>query len=153
MAPCVVVADRRVRGASSRIVDEHRARVGGRLHARGSIDQVAGDHSLPLRAQSDSCLAGRDTRAELQVRTRLVTELRDCYHEIERGPYRPLRVVLTCHRSTPDCHYCVADELLDRAAVAADQRPCHLEIPREELTNLLRVTGLRKRREADEVGK
>ena len=72
--------------------------------------------------------------------------------ELERGPHRPLGVVLLRDRRAPDGHHGVADELLDRAAVALDHRPRAVEVAREQLAHLLRVARLRQRREADQVG-
>src|SRR5581483_8025308 len=72
--------------------------------------------------------------------------------EIERGPYRPLGVVLLRDRRPPDGHDRVADELLHRAAVDLDQAAAAVEIAREELAHLLGVARLRQGREADEVG-
>ena len=71
--------------------------------------------------------------------------------ELEAGPHGPLGVVLLRDRGAPDRHDGVADELLDDAAVAADDRPGELEVAREELADLLGVALLREGREADEV--
>ena len=72
--------------------------------------------------------------------------------EIERGADRALGVVLTRDRCTPDGHDGVADELLDRPAVAADHLAGKLEVARQELAGLLGVAALGQRREADEIG-
>jgi hypothetical protein len=55
-------------------------------------------------------------------------------------------------RRTPDRHDRVADELLDRAAVAADDVGGELEVPRQRLADLLRVALLGEGGEADQVG-
>ena len=52
----------------------------------------------------------------------------------------------------PDGHDRVADELLDRAAVALDHRARSFEVAGQELARLLGVAALGERREADEVG-
>ena len=72
--------------------------------------------------------------------------------EVERRAHRPLGVVLVRDRRAPDRHHRVADELLDRAAVALDQRAARVEVAREQLAHLLGVAALGQRREADEVG-
>src|SRR6185437_1015407 len=43
-------------------------------------------------------------------------------------------------------------ELLDRAAVAGDQRPAGVEVAREQLAHVLGIARLRHGREAHEVG-
>ena len=43
-----------------------RSRVGGRLDARGGVDEVAGDHPLPLGAERDRGLAGQHAGARGQ---------------------------------------------------------------------------------------
>ena len=55
-------------------------------------------------------------------------------------------------RRAPDGHDGVADELLDRAAVALDERARGVEVAREELADVLGVATLGERGEADEVG-
>ncbi len=79
-------------------------------------------------------------------------ELRHGRHQVERSPHRPLGVVLLRHRRPPDRHHRVADELLDRAAVALDQRPRRLEVARQQLPRLLRIPALGRGREPDQVG-
>ena len=73
-------------------------------------------------------------------------ELRDGRDEVERGPDRALGVVLVRDRRPPDRHDRVADELLDRAAVALDQPLAGLEVAGEQLADLLGVAGLRRGR-------
>ena len=72
--------------------------------------------------------------------------------ELEAGPDRPLGVVLVRGRRAPDRHDGVADELLDRPAVAADDVAREVEVAAQQLARLLRVAPLGERREADEVG-
>ena len=47
----VLVGDRRLGRALGGLADEHRARLGRRLDARGGVDEVAGDHALALGAR------------------------------------------------------------------------------------------------------
>ncbi len=65
--------------------------------------------------------------------------------------HRPFRVLLGRYRSSPDGHHRVADELLHDPAVATDHHPGHLEVPRQQLPDLLRVPRLAQRRETHEV--
>src|SRR5579859_2753290 len=61
-------------------------------------------------------------------------------------------VVLARRGSAPDRHHRVADELLDRSAVAADDEARGVEVAREQVADVLRVARLGERGEADEVG-
>ena len=67
----------------------------------------------PMR---DGRLAGQDAGSRLDPGA----ERADGVDELERGPDGALGIVLVCGRGAPDGHHRVADELLDRAAVAAD---------------------------------
>ena len=72
--------------------------------------------------------------------------------QVERRADRALGVVLVRDGRSPDGHDGVADELLDRAAVALDQPAAGVEVAREQLAGVLRVAALRGGGEADEVG-
>ena len=76
----------------------------------------------------------------------------DRVDEVERGPDRPLGVVLVSDRGAPHRHHGVADELLDRAAVAADDLADSLEVAVLQLADLLGVAALGERGEPDEIG-
>ena len=80
------------------------------------------------------------------------TERADAVDQVERGADGALGVVLVRDRRAPDGHDRVADELLDRAAVAVDDLLAVLEVARQELAHVLGVAALGERREADEVG-
>ena len=99
-------------------------------------------------ADRDGRLAGQHAGARLDPRA----EPADRVHELERRADRALGVVLVCDRGAPDRHHRVADELLDRAAVAPDDVARELEVARQGLAHLLGVAPLGERREADEVG-
>ena len=148
VAPGLLVRDRRLGRAPGRVADEDGSGIGRRLDARGGVHEVPGDHALALGADRDCCLSGEDAGARLERRV----ELGDGGHEVECRADRALRVVLLCDRRSPDRHDGVADELLDRASVALDDRAGGLEVPGEELTRVLGVALLGGGREADEVG-
>ena len=116
----VLVGDRRLGGALGRLADEHGAGLGRGLHPRRGVDEVAGDHALALRAERDRRLAGEHAGARARAGRRLLAERGDRGDEVERGAHRPLGIVLLRDRRPPDGHDRVADELLDRAAVALD---------------------------------
>ena len=82
----------------------------------GGVHEVAGDHALVLGADGDRRLAGQDAARGLDVGP----ERLDRVDELEAGAHRPLGVVLVRHRRAPHRHDRVADELLDRPAVALD---------------------------------
>ena len=54
-------------------------------------------------------------------------------------------------RRAPDRHHGIADELLDRAAVALDHGAGDIEVAAQELAGVLRVTALGRCGEPDEV--
>ena len=151
--PGVLVDDRRLRGPAGCLAHEHGARRGGRLHPRGGVDEIAGDHALALRAERHRRLAGQDARACREAGcTDLLAERHDGRDEVECGADGPLGVVFVRDRSPPDGHHRIADELLHRAAEALDDAPRVLEVAGEELPHLLGVSRLGERGEADEIG-
>ena len=78
----------------------------------------------PLGADGDRGLAGEDAGPRPQVgRAHLLAERVDRADQVEGGAHRPLGVVLLGDGRAPHRHHRVADELLDGAAVAVDQRP------------------------------
>ena len=94
-----------------------------RLDARGGVDEVARDHPLALGAERDRRLAGQHAGAGAQVGAPSSWPSADRGDQVERGADRALGVVLLRDRRAPDGHHRVADELLDRAAVALDDLP------------------------------
>ena len=90
-------------------------------------------------------LAGRDPHAELE--TLLDREVADR----ERCAHGPLGVVLVRDGRAEQRHHRVADELLDRAAVALELGSNARVVRPEDRLHVLRVHRLRLRREADEV--
>ena len=120
---------------------------GRRLDARGRVDEVAGDHALVRGAERHRGLARQDAGAGAKQRV----ELGDRGREVERRPDGPLGVVLLRDGRAPDGHHGVADELLDRAAVALDHRAGDVEVAAQELARVLRVASLGGGGEPDEV--
>ncbi len=111
---------------AGRLADEHRPRRCGGLEAARGVHEVAGDHPLADRADGHRRLAGQHARPGLE-RLRggaaLALERRDRVDDVQGGPDRPLRVVLVGDGRPPDGHDRVADELLDRPAVARRRSP------------------------------
>ena len=89
----------------------------------------------------DGGLAGEDAGPGADARA----ERPDRVDELEAGPHRPLGVVLVGDRRAPDGHDRVADELLDRAAVAGDHLTGKLEVAGQGVAHLLRVALLGER--------
>ena len=124
-----------------------------RLEAGRGVDEVAGHHPLPDGADGHGGLAGQDAGPELErLVAGLPPEVADRVDEVEGRPHGPLGVVLLGDRRAPDGHDGVADELLDRAAVALDDLAAQVEVAGQELADLLGVGPVGARREADEVG-
>jgi hypothetical protein len=134
------------------IADEDGAWGSRRLEARRGVDHVAGDHALGLAPDGHGCLAGEDPGAELEVDVHLASDDRDHLDEVQGGADGALGVVLVGGRGAPQCHHRVADELLDDAAISANDLPRPVEVPGLELADRLRIAAGRDRREPDEVG-
>ena len=120
LSSCSPAGSKAIAAEAARIVDSPtRTAPGGsdRLESRGGVDEVAGDHALVRRADRHGRLAGQDAGAGLDASD---PRPADGVDELEAGADGPLGVVLAGGRRAPDRHDRVADELLDGAAVAAD---------------------------------
>ena len=132
--------------------DQHRARLGRRLHPGRGIHRIPGHHPLTDRAQGHRHLAGHHPRPRRQPRhPRLRSQLGHRGHQVQRGPHRPLRVPLGRRRGAPHRHHRVPDELLHHPAVPADHRPRHREILRQQLPDRLGIPRLRQRGEPHHI--
>ena len=140
--------DGAARRALRRLADEHRARGRHRLQSGRGVDEVPGDHALVDGAEGHRRLAGQDAGPRLDGGTEGAHRV----DQVEGRPDGPLGVVLEGDRGAPDRHDGVADELLDRAPMAAHDVLCQLEVAGEELTGVLGVAPLGERGEADQVG-
>ena len=135
-------------GPLGRLADEDGPRLGHRLEPGRGVDEVAGDHALVRRPEGHGRLAGQDAGPGLDRRA----EAAHGVDQVEAGPDGSLGVVLAGGRRAPDGHHGVADELLDGAAVAADDLRGELEVAGQGVADVLRVTLLGERGEPDEVG-
>ena len=138
------VASRPVR----RLADEDPVHGSGGLETSCRVDDVAGGHPLSgvgARIERHERFAGRDPDPELEPL--LDREVANG----ERGADGSLRIVLVRDGCAEQRHHRVADELLDRAAVALELRANTLVVGPEDRLHVLRVHRLRLRREADEV--
>jgi hypothetical protein len=144
----LVVLDRVARRAVRDLSDDERACGRRLLQARGSVHDIACDHSLsPLGAcaQCDNGLAGRHGRSDLEL------EIADRLEDPQRRPNCPLGVVLVRDRCAEDGHDGVSDELLHRAAVALDLPLEQLVVRPEPGADVLGVGLIRRGRVADQV--
>ena len=116
--------DRARCGALGRLAHEHGPGRRDGLQPGGGVDEVAGDHPLADRAEGHRCLAGEDAGPCLEP----CRELPDRIDQLEPGANAALGVVLVGDRRAPDGHDRVADELLDRAAVAVDDVARQVEV-------------------------
>ena len=130
------------------LVGQDVARAGRRLQPRRSVHHVARHHSLVGRADADRRFAGDDTGPRVEV----VAEGADRVDHLEARPNSTLRVILVRDRCPPHRHHRIADELLDRPAVARDRLAGGLEIPALQGTHLLGVAPVGEAREPDQIG-
>ena len=140
----VDIGDGRRGGSPGHLVDVTAPRAGSRLDARRGVHPVADDEAL-LGGLGRGGATGHDPDAGLELGLVLGAVGGHGRDELEPGPHGPFGVVLLGDRGTPDGHDRVADELLDDASVAPDDRPGELEVAREELAYLLGVSSLARR--------
>jgi hypothetical protein len=152
LLPCRLVCDRVLGGLVGRFADEHRSRRRDGLQPAGRVDEVARDHALADRPNRHRSGTGQDPGPSLDERPSVATEPADHVHEIERRSDRALGVVLVRDGGTPDGHDGIADELLDRAAVATDDLAAQVEVAGQQLPDRLGIAVLRKAGEPDQVG-
>ena len=141
--------DGAARRAIRALADQHRSRWRDGLESAGGVDEVAGDHPLAAGADRHGRLARQHAGANLDLEA--VAQRWHAGDDVERRAHRPLSVVLVRRRRAPDGHDRVADELLDRAAVALDDGPSQLEVARQELARVLGILVLRERGEPHEI--
>ena len=144
----VLVVDSVTRCPVRRLVDQHTVDGRGALEARGGVHDVPGGHALAgirLCIELHKRLAGRDPHTQLEpfVDRELANG--------ERRPHRALGVVLVRDGRAEQRHDGVADELLDRTAVAFELGSNAGVVRTENRRHVLGIQGLRLPREADEV--
>ncbi len=148
----VLVGDGGLARAPGHVVHQHGSRLGDRLEARSRVHRVSEHHGLGVGATLHRSGSGEHPRAHAQLgHTHLLTEGGYRLRECKGGADGALGVVLACHGRSPHRHDGVADELLNRAAMALYQRAAAVEVPRQQLSNFLRVAMLGERREAHQV--
>ena len=127
-----------------------------RLDARGGVHHVTRGDALALarsRADDDERFASVDADADLQIEPLVLgVQLVDRAADGERRSNGSLRIVLVRDRSAEQRDHRVADELLDRAAVALQLGSEAGIVGREPRSDVLRVHLLGLRGRADDVG-
>ena len=136
------------RRSFGRLADQHRPWLRRRLEPRGGVDEVARHHALVRGADGDGRLAGEDAGARLDAGA----QRPDRVDQVEARPDGPLGVILVGERSAPHGHHGVADELLDAAAVLADDVAGEVEVASQRLAHVLGIARGRERREAHQIG-
>src|SRR5581483_2066831 len=111
------------------LAEQHLAGTRGLLEPRGDVDGVAGDERLAARRVSRHDFARVDADAQRDPPSELslepLVQRRQPRLHLDRGATRPQRVVLVRLGYAEHGEDRVADELLDRAAVALE-RSAHL---------------------------
>src|SRR6202023_4175418 len=104
------------------------------------------------RAKADRGFTSENAGASPAARNApLLAECSDGVDQLQCRTHRSLCVVLLDGGHAPHRHHSVADELLNRAAVAGDDRPRRIEIPAQQVSHVLGVALLRERGESDQV--
>ena len=151
MGPGVLVDDRTLGRQPGDVVDQHGARLRDRLKPRRRVHRVSLNHSLVDGGYVHRGLAGQNADPEPEVETEPVPEAGYGGHQIERGPHRPLGIVLPRYRRAPGGHHAVALVLADRAAVRGGDPAGGGVVRAHELANILRIVALAEGREAGEI--
>ena len=125
------------------VADQDLARVGGGLEPGGRVHGVAGDAAEVGRIGTHEDLAGvhADPAGEPDavVALELVVEVLERRAHVDGGADRSERVVLVELRDAEHGHHGVADELLDRAAVALERGAHRVEVAGHDLAHGLGV--------------
>ncbi len=134
--------DRIPRQAQRRLAEQDLAGLGGLLEAGGDVDGITSDERVA---------AAGDDFAGVDADPRLEAESSDGVAKLCRSTKRTERIVLVERRDPEDRHHCVADELLDRAAVPLQCGTGILEVPRLDCPQRLRVEPVARARVAGEI--
>ncbi len=142
------IGDRRAGGPLGRLSDQHRPPLRGALQPAGRVHEVPRDHALVGGTERHRRLTGEDAGTCLDA----LAQGWDGVDQVECGAHGALGVVLVRSRRSPDGHHGIADELLDRAAIAFDDLARQVEVARQRVAHVLRVALRGEGRETDEIG-
>ena len=150
-----LVFELRLRRSVRLLSDRNAADRGDALEARGGVHDVAGHDALAglgARPERHHGLTGRDADADLQPEAWIgLVHLFDRFDRAQGAPHRPLGVVFVGDRSPIHGHDGVADEFLDRPAVALDLLANPRVVGPQARANVLRIGLVGRGREVDEV--
>ena len=137
------------------LADDDLARARGLLEPRGDIAGIAGGERAG-DARSGEDLAGVDAgvrpQADAEGPFQLFVQRLEGGTHVDGGAHRTQRIVLVHDGHAEHRRDRVADELLDRAAVAFEHGEHRLEVAREHAVQDLRVELLAESGRLDEVG-
>ena len=153
LRPELLVANRGARGGEGGRPDDHLTRSGERLEPLRRVDDVAHDGRIaagPHRA--DEHLARVHADAYLHPDAEIGRERRERAVHPQRGPHRPLGVVLVRHGCPEQGHDLVAHDLVEAAAEGDDVGDERLEAGVDQAFHLLGIARGREGGESDEVG-
>ena len=136
--------------------DDDLAWRGGLLQACGGVNRVAGDQCLTVGRVAGYHLPGVDSGSEADGYATFCVELDiqkpQALADLGGRPHRAKRVILVQLRNAEDRHYRIADELLDRPAVALDDRAHLGEVAAHQRAHRLWVELLTQTRGARHIG-
>ena len=129
---------------------------GGLLQACGGVDRVAGDQRLAVGRVAGYHLSGVDAGSEADGDATVCLELDiqtpQALADLGGRPHRAERVIFVKLRNAEDRHYRIADELLDRPAVALNDRVHFGEVTAHQGAHRLWVELFAKARRARHIG-
>ena len=134
------------------LIGQYLPRPGRGLDPRRGVHRIPGHHPLAGRAEVYCHRAGHHPGPGGQARHVLVlAELADRGDQVQGSADGPLRILLRGGRRPPHRHHRIPDELLRHAPVPPDDLPGDPDVPREQLTDRLRITRLGQRGEPHQV--
>ncbi len=153
IGPEGLVGDDLAGGGVGGRADHHRARIGGHLQALGGVHHVAHGRVVAAGPQgTDQHLARVHPDAHLDGHAALGPGGGQALLHAQRGPHRPLGVVLVGHRRAEQGDDGVAHDLVDPPAERGDVADEALEARVDQVLDLLGVGRLAQGREAHQVG-
>ena len=136
--------------------DENLAWRGAPLQTRGHVYRVSGDEPVAARRIAGDHLTAGNAHPRLEPHAvlvlELVVQLGQAVAHLRRRPNGSQRVVFVQMRDPEHSHDGIADELLDRAAMALQGHTHLVEVPADRAPQRLGIKPLAERRRAGEVG-
>jgi hypothetical protein len=125
------------------VADQHFARPSSLLQARRNVHRIAGHERsaavATTRHDHAAVYADAELDAEAALGRKLLIQAGDLVAQLNGGAHRAQRVIFVKQRNAEDRHDGVADELLDRATVALQDRSGGREVARQGATHRFRI--------------